>query len=104
MRTTAPEGLWDSDRRLRELRADGVVADHWPRRRDHAGWRGGQQPLEVGIATYQTEQAPALWQAGTRRTAGSPNSAPASRASAPGPGWKVHRDFQPIEPNEKRST
>ena len=51
------DGIWDSQRRLKELDEDGVVAEViFP--------QGG--PFGVGLAMYQFEQDPARWQAGTQ--------------------------------------
>lgn len=51
------DGTWDSERRLKELDEDGVVAEViFPQ----------DGPFGVGLATYQFEQEPARWQAGTR--------------------------------------
>ncbi|MBW2385685.1 MAG: amidohydrolase family protein [Deltaproteobacteria bacterium] len=61
----AMDGIWDSDRRLRELRADGVVAEViFPGGATTPDGEAGSLPFDVGIATYQYEQDPALWQAG----------------------------------------
>ncbi len=63
----AMNGIWDSDRRLRELRADGVVAEViFPGGATTPDGEAGNLPFDVGIATYQYEQDPALWQAGVR--------------------------------------
>jgi len=60
-------GIWDSDRRLRELHADGVVAEViFPGGATTPDGEAGDLPFDVGIATYQYEQDAALWQAGVR--------------------------------------
>ena len=61
------DGIWDSARRVRELEADGVVAEViFPGGATTPGGEAGNLPLDVGIATYQYEQDAALWQAGVR--------------------------------------
>lgn len=63
----AMRGIWDSERRLRELRADGVVAEViFPGGATTPDGEAGNLPFDVGIATYQYEQDTALWQAGVR--------------------------------------
>jgi predicted TIM-barrel fold metal-dependent hydrolase len=52
------DGAWDSARRLRELDADGVVAE--------VIFPQGPLPFDVGLMTYQYPQDPARWQAGVR--------------------------------------
>jgi predicted TIM-barrel fold metal-dependent hydrolase len=55
-------GGWDSARRLRELEADGTVAEVlYPGAGDPS-----VTPFDVGLMTYQYEQDPALWLAGCR--------------------------------------
>jgi predicted TIM-barrel fold metal-dependent hydrolase len=51
-------GAWDSGRRLRELDADGVVAE--------VIFPNHPCPFDVGLMTYQYEQPAARWQAGVR--------------------------------------
>ena len=56
------DGGWDSARRLRELEADGTVAEVlYPS-------AGGPSvtPFDVGLSTYQYEEDPAIWLAGCR--------------------------------------
>ncbi len=61
------DGIWDSTRRLKELDADGVVAEvTFPGGATTPGAPAGALPFDVGIATYRYEQAPALWLAGCR--------------------------------------
>ncbi len=61
------DGIWDSARRVRELEADGVVAEViFPGGATTPGGEAGNLPFDVGIATYQYEQDAALWQAGVR--------------------------------------
>ena len=56
------DGGWDSARRLRELEADGTVAEVL-----YPGAGGPTvTPFDVGLMTYQYEQDPALWLAGCR--------------------------------------
>ncbi|MCY3889512.1 MAG: amidohydrolase family protein [bacterium] len=56
------DGGWDSTRRLRELEADGTVAEVL-----YPGAGGPTiTPFDVGLMTYQYEQDPALWLAGCR--------------------------------------
>jgi predicted TIM-barrel fold metal-dependent hydrolase len=56
------EGAWDSARRLRELEADGIVAEViYP-----GGGGGSIAPFDAGLMTYQYEQDPAVWAAGCR--------------------------------------
>jgi predicted TIM-barrel fold metal-dependent hydrolase len=52
------EGAWDSERRLREQDADGVVAE--------VIFPNHPCPFDVGLMTYQHEQPAARWQAGVR--------------------------------------
>jgi predicted TIM-barrel fold metal-dependent hydrolase len=52
------EGAWDSDRRLREQDADGVIGE--------VIFPNHPCPFDVGLMTYQYEQPAALWQAGVR--------------------------------------
>ncbi len=55
-------GGWDSARRLRELEADGTVAEVlYPGAGDPS-----VTPFDVGLMTYQYQQDPALWLAGCR--------------------------------------
>ena len=55
-------GGWDSARRLRELEADGTVAEVlYPGAGDPS-----VTPFDVGLMTYQYEQDPTLWLAGCR--------------------------------------
>ena len=61
------DGIWDSARRVRELEADGVVAEViFPGGATTPGEEAGNLPFDVGIATYQHAQDAALWQAGVR--------------------------------------
>ncbi|NQZ98306.1 MAG: amidohydrolase [Myxococcales bacterium] len=61
----AMNGIWDSERRTRELRADGVVAEViFPGGATTKDGEAGNLPFDVGIATYQYQQEAALWQAG----------------------------------------
>ena len=61
------DGIWDPERRMKELNADGVVAEViFPGGATTPGARAGTLPFDVGIATYQYEQDPLLWQAGIR--------------------------------------
>jgi predicted TIM-barrel fold metal-dependent hydrolase len=63
----AMRGIWDSDQRLRELRADGVVAEViFPGGATTPDGEAGNLPFDVGIATYQYEQDAELWQAGVQ--------------------------------------
>jgi predicted TIM-barrel fold metal-dependent hydrolase len=56
------EGAWDSDRRLRELDADGVVAEViFPNATPE-----DPLPFDVGLMTYQHPQDPALTRAGVQ--------------------------------------
>lgn len=60
-------GIWDSARRLRELHADGVVAEViFPGGATTPDGEAGNLPFDVGIATYAYSQEAALWQAGVR--------------------------------------
>jgi predicted TIM-barrel fold metal-dependent hydrolase len=52
------DGAWDSQRRLRELDAEGVVAE--------VIFPNHPCPFDVGLMTYQYEQPAAVWQAGVR--------------------------------------
>ncbi|TMQ69236.1 MAG: amidohydrolase, partial [Candidatus Eisenbacteria bacterium] len=51
-------GAWDSERRLRELDEDGVVAE--------VIFPQGPLPFGAGLLTYQYQQDPAYWLAGCR--------------------------------------
>jgi predicted TIM-barrel fold metal-dependent hydrolase len=60
-------GIWDSARRLRELHADGVVAEViFPGGATTPDGEAGNLPFDVGIATYAYPQDATLWQAGVR--------------------------------------
>ena len=64
----AMNGIWDSDRRTRELRADGVVAEViFPGGATTQDGEAGNLPFDVGIATYQYEQEPAADPIGVAR-------------------------------------
>ncbi|MCH2172056.1 amidohydrolase [Myxococcota bacterium] len=64
---TGMDGIWDSARRLRELDADGVVAEViFPGGATTPDGEAGSLPFDVGISTYQYRQDAARWQAGVR--------------------------------------
>ncbi len=56
--TGGREGAWDSERRLKELAEDGVVAE--------VIFPQGPLPFDAGLMTYQYEQDPKYWLAGCR--------------------------------------